>query len=95
MSKIETIEINGMKITIQSAPIETYWDIYDRFKDETFKYQDKLIRTYVAQPPEIRQKGLKYFDENFAFAEKVVKEVHRFLNTPHKLTAGAGESAGA
>lgn len=88
MAKTKEVEIGKQKFTLQSVSPSWYYDFNDECgntggKRRSTKYMDGMFRNCVISPPEIKSKGMTYFDENddLGTAEKLIAAIEQFLRS--------------
>lgn len=90
MAKTKQITIGDegskIQVTLQSVSPSWYYNINDKYgmtggKKQSSKYMDELIKNCVAEPAEIRSRGMDYFDEleDLAGAEELNRAIESFL----------------
>jgi hypothetical protein len=85
MARTDKTEVNGLEIEMQSVSIEWYFEFRTACKDggdlDVRRYTDGLIKNMVTSPAELRNKGLRFFEErdDLGTAMEVRAALDRFL----------------
>lgn len=87
MARQKKVTVNGQDYTLQSVSPRWYFDVNDRCgmtggKKNTAGYVDEMLKNVVIEPPEIKTKGLEYFndmEDGIAATEQLLTEVESFL----------------
>ena len=86
MEGTKVVKVGGVDYTLQGVKPRLYYQMNDKFgmtggKRDTAGYVDWLLRSCVVDPPEIKVKGLDYFDEkdDIDTPEQLVREIESFL----------------
>ena len=87
MAKTKEITIGEQKFTLQSVSPSWYYDFNDECgntgngKRKSAKYMDGMFKNCVVAPPEVKAKGMEYFDDNedLKTAEKLIAAIEQFL----------------
>lgn len=96
MAKTKTIDIYGLKVTLQSVSAQSYLQAIDRYgvgtnRKDTEGYQDWLLKNIVVMPRELANDGVAYFSDDLASLLKLVTEIDRFLvDPPQRQSTGSG-----
>ncbi len=92
-------EVNGQTFTLQSVPPRWYFETNDACgmssdRKDTARYIDLMLKGCVIHPPEIKQQGIKYFDErgDIDTPEKLLGRIERFLRPGTQSGDGTPES---
>ncbi len=104
MARREDVEVLGQSFTLQSIPPSEFYRINslcgmadDKGKDLR-RYIDMMLKSVVIDPPDIKVKGIKYFDDrdDISTPEELIQTVDRFLRPGtipgNGLPAGTVES---
>lgn len=103
--KVTITTCNGdLGVTLQSVSPSWYYDINDKYgmtsrgRKQSSKYLDELFKNCVVFPGEIRNNGIKYFDDSddIVGAEELSKEIESFLRErkESRQSEAAGENTG-
>lgn len=86
MARHKKVKINGKEYELQSVSPQWYMNVNDECgmtggKRDTARYIDEMFKNVVVAPPEIKEKGIEYFNEteDIDSTEKLLKEVESFL----------------
>lgn len=96
MSKTKDIKVDGVKITLQSVSPRWFFEQQDHYGIGTSdrnlpEYMHILFQNVVVSPPDIRNKGLDYFDDDIGGAEELFKEINSFLRGRKKSEPSKAE----
>lgn len=91
MARQKKVKVNDVEYTLQSVSPQWYMEINDECgmtggKRDTAKYIDEMFKNVVVAPPEIKGKGIEYFNEmeDIDSTEKLLKEIESFLRERKK-----------
>lgn len=96
MAKTKTIDVYGLKVTLQSVSPQAYLQACDRYgigtnRKDSEAYTDWLLRNIVVMPREIATEGIAYFSDDTASLLRLSQEIDRFLvEPPERKGAGSG-----
>ncbi|GHU75659.1 hypothetical protein AGMMS49992_20060 [Clostridia bacterium] len=100
MPENKKITINDVEYELQIVQPSWYYEQVDRFgisghsQRNTSGYMDALFRHVVVSPAEVRNKGMKYFDDRYDFETplRLIKQIESFLLG--RKRSSTGESGG-
>jgi hypothetical protein len=99
MARQETTTINGQDYVMQSVTPRWYFETNDKCgmtgeRKDTTRYMDIMFRNVIIDPPEVAQKGLKYFDEreDVETPELLIREIEKFLRPGAQPGSGGKKS---
>jgi hypothetical protein len=87
MAKTIKVEVRGVEYTLQSVSPSWFYDTCDKYgitgdkQQRTKDFRDIIIKNCVVSPTEVREKGLKYFDDtdDIAGSQELFRAIDSFL----------------